>query len=249
MEGDLIDMAFAKKRVDERKEWLKNFQKGTYVDYGVEKMSYDNFINKELILFSVADNQRSIPCFVDGLKPSQRKVLFSCFKRNLRKEIKVAQLAGYVAEHSAYHHGEASLNSTIVGMAQNFVGSNNVNFLYPSGQFGTRIMGGKDASSARYVFTRLETVTRAIFHPDDEPLLNYLDEDGQVIEPDYYVPVIPTVLINGSDGIGTGWSSAVPNYSPYDIIENLRTRIQVYIDQFKFLSLSKLSKHWFSLKK
>ena len=75
---------------------------------------------------------------MDGLKPSQRKVLFACFKRKLRREIKVAQLAGYVSEHSAYHHGEAALTGTIVGMAQDFVGSNNVNLLAPCGQFGTR---------------------------------------------------------------------------------------------------------------
>ena len=221
-DGDMIDMAFAKKRVEDRKEWLRGFTKGTFVDYKVASMSYDTFVNQELILFSMADNQRSIPHLMDGLKPAQRKVLFACFKRSLKKEIKVAQLAGYVSEHSAYHHGEASLNGTIVGMAQNFVGSNNIGFLFPSGQFGTRIMGGKDAASPRYVFTRLEEVTRALFHPEDDLLLPYQDEDGQVIEPEYYAPVIPTVLVNGSDGIGTGWSSTVPNYNPREIMANIR---------------------------
>ena len=221
-DGDMIDMAFAKKRVEDRKEWLRGFTKGTFVDYKVVSMSYDTFVNQELILFSMADNQRSIPHLMDGLKPAQRKVLFACFKRSLKKEIKVAQLAGYVSEHSAYHHGEASLNGTIVGMAQNFVGSNNIGFLFPSGQFGTRIMGGKDAASPRYVFTRLEEVTRALFHPEDDLLLPYQDEDGQVIEPEYYAPIIPTVLVNGSDGIGTGWSSTVPNYNPRDIMANIR---------------------------
>lgn len=192
----MIDMAFAKKRVEDRKDWLRAFEKGTHVDYNVQSMSYDTFVNQELILFSMADNQRSIPSVMDGLKPSQRKVLFSCFKRNLKKEIKVAQLAGYVSEHSAYHHGEASLNSTIINMAQNFVGSNNINMLFPSGQFGTRIMGGKDAASPRYVFTRLEEISRVLFHPEDDQLVPYQDEDGQVIEPEYYAPVIPTVLVS-----------------------------------------------------
>ena len=225
-DGDMIDMAFAKKRVEDRKEWLRGFTKGTFVDYKVASMSYDTFVNQELILFSMADNQRSIPHLMDGLKPAQRKVLFACFKRSLKKEIKVAQLAGYVSEHSAYHHGEASLNGTIVGMAQNFVGSNNIGFLFPSGQFGTRIMGGKDAASPRYVFTRLEEVTRALFHPEDDLLLPYQDEDGQVIEPEYYAPIIPTVLVNGSDGIGTGWSSTVPNYKPREIMANIRRLIR-----------------------
>ncbi|CAB1111878.1 unnamed protein product [Ectocarpus sp. CCAP 1310/34] len=229
-DDDLIDMAFSKKRVEDRKEWLRGFKAGTHADYNVESVTYESFINKELILFSMEDNKRSIPCLVDGFKPSQRKVLFSCFKRNLRKEIKVVQLAGYVSEHSAYHHGEASLNGTITAMAQNFTGSNNLNLLTPGGQFGTRLMGGKDAASPRYIFTALEKAARAVFHPDDDALLTYLDDDGLSIEPEFYMPIIPLILVNGSDGIGTGWSSNVPNYSPHDVIENLKRRIKG--DQF-----------------
>jgi DNA topoisomerase-2 len=219
---DMVDMAFAKKRVEDRKLWLLGMEPGTHIDYGRDSVTYNEFINQELILFSHADNERSIPHFMDGFKPSQRKVLFACFKRNLKQEIKVAQLAGYISEHSAYHHGEASLTQTIIGMAQNFVGSNNINLLSPCGQFGTRLMGGKDAASPRYVFTKLEPITRCIFHPDDDALLNYLEDDGQSIEPTYYVPIIPMVLVNGSDGIGTGWSSTVPTYNPREIIANLR---------------------------
>lgn len=223
---DAIEMAFSKKRVDDRKQWLLAMEPGLHIDYDVDDISYDEFVNKELILFSHADNQRSIPHLIDGFKPSQRKVLYSCFKRNLKQEIKVAQLAGYVSEHSAYHHGEASLTQTIIAMAQNFVGCGNINLLTPCGQFGTRLMGGKDAASPRYVFTKLEPITRCIFHPDDDPLLEYLDEDGQSIEPTYYVPVIPMVLVNGSEGIGTGWSTSIPTYNPRDIIHNLRAMIQ-----------------------
>ena len=223
--NDMIDMAFAKKRVEDRKLWLLKMEAGVHIDYKVADISYDDFINHELILFSNADNERSIPNFMDGLKPSQRKVLFCCFKRNLRQEIKVAQLAGYISEHSAYHHGEASLTQTIIGMAQNFIGSNNINLLSPCGQFGTRLMGGKDAASPRYVFTKLEAITRCIFHPNDDPLLDYLDDDGQSIEPLYYVPIIPMALVNGSEGIGTGWSSSVPTYNPRQIIDNLKKMI------------------------
>ena len=222
---DVIDMAFAKKRVDDRKLWLLGIEPGTHISYE-DEVTYDDFVNKELILFSHADNERSIPHCIDGFKPSQRKVLFSCFKRNLKSEIKVAQLAGYVSEHSAYHHGEASLTQTIISMAQNFVGSNNINLLTPCGQFGTRLMGGKDAASPRYVFTKLEQITRCIFHPDDDPLLSYLDDDGQSIEPEYYVPIIPMVLVNGSEGIGTGWSSSVPTFNPREIIHNLKCMIK-----------------------
>ncbi|CAM9110129.1 unnamed protein product, partial [Choristocarpus tenellus] len=226
LDADLIDMAFSKKRVEDRKDWLRGFKAGTHADYNVQTVTYDSFVNQELILFSVEDNKRSIPSLVDGFKPSQRKVLFSCFKRNLKKEIKVVQLAGYVSEHSAYHHGEASLNSTIVGMAQNYVGSNNLGLLTPGGQFGTRLMGGKDSASPRYIFTCLEKAARVVFHPDDDPLLTYLDDDGLSIEPEFYVPVLPLILVNGCDGIGTGWSSQVPNYCPRDVIENLRRKIK-----------------------
>ena len=226
--ADLIDMVFRKTRVEDRKKWLNELEKDTFLDYSMAQsggVRYSDFINKELILFSKSDCERSIPHVMDGFKPSQRKVLFACFKRKLKDEIKVAQLAGYVGEHSAYHHGEASLHSTIINMAQSFVGTNNINLLTPSGQFGTRRMGGKDAASPRYIFTKLESITRAIFHPDDDELLNYLSDDGMSIEPEHYMPVIPMVLVNGSDGIGTGWSSCVNNYDPRAIIRNLRRLI------------------------
>lgn len=136
---ELIDMAFNKKKADDRKEWLRQYRPGTFLNHDIDSIPISDFVNKELILFSMADNVRSIPSMADGLKPGQRKVLFGCFKRNLQKEIKVAQLVGYVSEKTAYHHGEASLTSTIVGLAQNFVGSNNINLLSPNGQFGTRL--------------------------------------------------------------------------------------------------------------
>src|SRR5204862_220440 len=135
-------------------------------------------------------------------------------------EIKVAQLSGYVSEHASYHHGEASLNGTIVNMAQNFVGSNNINLLYPSGQFGTRAEGGDDAASARYIFTKLEPIARTIFPPLDDAILQYLDDDGQLVEPEWYTPILPMVLVNGASGIGTGWSTSVPSYNPRDLVAN-----------------------------
>lgn len=137
----------------------------------------------------------------------------------------MAQLSGYVSEHSAYHHGEQSLHGTIINMAQDYMGSNNVHLLSPNGQFGTRLQGGKDAASPRYIFTNLEVVSRIIFDPLDNDILNHLDEDGQSIEPEWYVPIIPMALVNGSEGIGTGWSSSIPNYNPHDIIQNLRRKI------------------------
>jgi len=221
-DGQAIEMAFSKKKVEERKEWLRSYVPGTFLDHSAEYISYHEFVHKELILFSRADLERSIPSVVDGLKPGQRKIVYACFKRNLKSDIKVAQLAGYVAEHSAYHHGEASLMSTILGLAQDFVGTNNINLLVPQGQFGTRLQGGKDAASPRYIFTRLAGLARHLFNESDDNLLAYLNEEGQTIEPEWYAPILPTVLINGAEGIGTGWSTSIPNYDPRDVVENLK---------------------------
>jgi DNA topoisomerase-2 len=225
-DGEFIDMAFNKKRADDRKEWINAYEDGVCVDHRIKHLGFGEFINKELVQFSKYDVMRSIPSVVDGLKPGQRKVLFCAFKRNLRSDIKVAQFVGYVSEQSAYHHGEQSLESTIVGMAQDFVGSNNVNLLYPSGQFGTRLQGGKDAASARYIYTRLCNHTRKMFVPSDDALLSYQVEEGQKIEPKWYCPIIPTVLVNGADGIGTGWSTSIPAYDVRDVIDNLRNLLR-----------------------
>ncbi|CAK7330893.1 unnamed protein product [Dovyalis caffra] len=221
-DGDAIELAFSKKKIEARKNWLRQYEPGTHLDQKQKLIKYSDFINKELILFSMADLQRSIPSMVDGLKPGQRKILFCCFKRNFVKEAKVAQFSGYVSEHSAYHHGEQSLAGTIIGMAQDFVGSNNINLLQPNGQFGTRSVGGKDHASARYIYTQLSPITRFLFPKDDDGLLDYLNEDGQTIEPTWYMPVIPMVLVNGCEGIGTGWSTFIPNYNPRDVVANIR---------------------------
>mmetsp|Transcript_89770 Transcript_89770/g.187564 ORF Transcript_89770/g.187564 Transcript_89770/m.187564 type:complete len:1239 (+) Transcript_89770:165-3881(+) len=221
-DGELIDMAFSKTRADDRKNWMNEYEEGTFVDHTSDTLSYSDFVNLELVQFSKYSVMRSVPSIMDGFKPTQRKVLYCCFKRNLRTDVKVAQLVGYVGEHSAYHHGEASLAGTIIAMAQDFVGSNNLNLLTPSGQFGTRAQGGSDHASARYIYTRLMPMTRLVFSPLDDAILNYLEEDGQRIEPQWYAPVIPMVLVNGATGIGTGWSTDIPNYDPLAIIENLR---------------------------
>ena len=130
-------------------------------------------------------------------------------------------MAGSVAEHSAYHHGESALMGTIINLAQNYVGSNNINLLQPCGQFGTRLQGGKDSASPRYIFTCLSPLARVIFNPHDDPLLSYQHDDNLRIEPTWYIPIVPMVLVNGALGIGTGWSTNIPTYNPLDIVNNL----------------------------
>jgi DNA topoisomerase-2 len=222
---DNIDKIFNKKRADDRKTWLENYEKTLYLDTSNPQVKYEDFMNQELIHFSTYDCARSIPNMMDGLKISLRKILFSAFKRKLTSEIKVAQFSGYVSEHSAYHHGEASLNGAIVNMAQTFVGSNNINLLEPNGQFGTRLHGGDDSASERYIFTQLNSLTRKIFPDVDDAVLNYINDDGLLVEPEFYAPIIPFTLINGISGIGTGFSSSIPAYNPKDVVQYLKSKL------------------------
>ena len=221
-----IDMVFNKKRANDRKDWLSNYDRNAYLNTSKNDVTYEEFIYNDMIHFSKYDNDRSIPNLCDGLKISLRKILYSGFKKNLKTEIKVAQFSGYVSEHSGYHHGEASLNGAIVGLAQNFVGSNNINLLHPSGQFGTRLQGGKDAASERYIFTYLNPLTRKIFSELDDPVLEYLADDGQIVEPVHYVPIIPMILVNGTKGIGTGFSTDIMCHNPIQIINYLEAKLK-----------------------
>jgi len=225
-----INLAFNKKQADDRKKWLGHYDPTKMLIPVENKATYTSFVNCELIHFSNADNIRSLPHVMDGLKPSQRKILYCCLKRNLREEIRVAQLAGYVSEHAAYHHGEASLNGTIISMTQNFVGSNNINLLVPKGQMGSRLQGGRDAASPRYVHTYMEDIVSKIFRKEDACLLKHVEDDGDVVEPEYYLPVVPLLAINGSLGIGTGYSTDVPPHKPDDIVCLLRHRLEGSMD-------------------
>lgn len=217
-----IDMAFSKDTISDRKLWLSEYNPNEILDYKLEEIPISDLIHKELKHFSVYDNMRSIPHLMDGLKPSQRKILYACLKRNLTSTIRVSQLAGYVSEVSEYHHGEVSLQEAIVSMAQDFVGSNNLNLLFPEDQFGSRITSN-DSASPRYIHTCLSKYTTKIFPQVDNPLLNYnKGDEGDFIEPEYYYPIIPMILVNGSKGIGSGFSTEIPSYNPLDLITFLK---------------------------
>jgi DNA topoisomerase-2 len=233
---DTIDKVFNKKRPDDRKMWLTEYDKNAFLNTSRPNVKYEEFIDQEMKHFSKYDCARSIPSMVDGLKISLRKILFSAFKRRLTSEIKVAQFSGYVSENSSYHHGEASLNGAIVNMAQNFVGSNNINLLLPNGQFGTRLQGGDDSASERYIFTLLNPITRSIFQDADDAVLDYVNDDGTIVEPEYYVPIIPFCLMNGISGIGTGFSCSIPSYDPKQIIQYLIARLSgSSVDSYEFV--------------
>jgi DNA topoisomerase II len=220
--SDTVAMIFDKKRADDRKVWLENYVEKEFIykdNNGTEQVPVSEFFNNEMIGFSIYDNKRSIPSVVDGLKPSQRKALWVGLKvLNTTKDYKVAQFAAEVAKQAEYHHGEQSMEQAIVGMAQTFVGSNNIAIFYESGQFGTREAGGKNAASSRYIFTRLASITRYIYRKEDDPILDYIEDEGKFIEPKYFAPIVPMLLINGSTGIGTGYSSNIPCYNPIDLV-------------------------------
>lgn len=221
---------FMKSSADARKEWLSQYDPNVSSELDEDNLvqSFSNFIDEEMIKFSIDDCKRSIPHIMDGLKESQRKILYACFLRNLNGDtLKVAQLAGYVAEKTNYHHGEQNLFDTITKMANEFVGSNNIPLLYRDGQFGTRLQGGKDAASGRYIFTRLETLTRLLYRKEDDQLLERIIDDGDIVEPKFYIPILPMILINGcSAGIGTGWSCNVPCYNPLEVIKAIETWLE-----------------------
>ena len=228
-----MDKVFNKKFADTRKDWLEKYDPSTSfsLDEGddVVNMEITDFLNNEVIKFSHNDCKRSIPSLFDGLKESQRKVLYAVKKRKLtfnKQSLKVAQLGGYVAEHTNYHHGEQNLYDTIIKLANEFPGSNNIPLLYRDGQFGTRLSGGKDAASPRYIFTKMESLTPLLFREEDDVLLEYVVDDGDVVEPTFYIPILPMILINGALGIGTGWSSSIPCFNPLDIIECVKSWLE-----------------------
>jgi DNA topoisomerase II len=225
---NVMQLAFNKKMADKRKSWLQGYDPTNIISNDQKQVSIAQFVNSDLIHFSYEDIARNIPSLVDGFKPSQRKVFYTGRIRKLfdsNKEIKVAQLAGACSELTCYHHGEASLHDTIIRLAQNYVGSNNLNLLHPQGQFGTRLMGGNDASAPRYIWTFLSPCAQYLFKGEDDGILSYVEEDGIQVEPTHYLPVIPTILVNGALGIGTGWSTFVPSFNPRDIVDNIKRKL------------------------
>ena len=231
---ETMDKVFHSKFSDQRKTWLEKYDPSIDIEIvgkqSIQMLPISDFFDLEMIKFSIDDCKRSIPTMIDGLKESHRKILYATFLKNLKytgKTMKVAQLAGFVAEKTNYHHGEQCLFDTITKLAHDFVGSNNIPLLYRDGQFGSRINGGKDAANARYIFTKADVMTRLLFRPEDDVLLTHVFDDGDKVEPLYFVPILPTILINGcTAGIGTGWSSQVPCYNPLDLVKCVKLWIK-----------------------
>jgi len=176
-----------------------------------------HFFNTAFKDFSLYDNVRSIPFLTDGLKPSLRKALYGT---QIRGEsaglLSVERLSSLVAASTDYHHGTGSMQSTIVGMANNYAGSNNLNLFVPEGQFGSRLTA--ESAAARYIETRLSPYFRMLYPKADDAILEHHETDGEKIEPKTYAPLLPMVLVNGAQGTGTGHACLIMAYKPSDIV-------------------------------
>ena len=223
-----MELAFNKKFADLRKEWIRTWEP----DYSIEDLQVlpiSDFINHEFIQFSISDLKRSLPRLMDGMKVSQRKVIWGSmliWGKGHNHKRKVSQVANNVADKTHYHHDEKCLGTTLVTMAQDFVGTNNLPYFTQDGLFGTRNGGGKDAAAARYPATSPEWWWSYVFHRDDNPLLTMAMEEGVQCEPVSLLPIIPLHVINGSLGIGTGHSTFIPNHDPIDVCNWLLSRIR-----------------------
>jgi DNA topoisomerase II len=226
---DTFEVAFDKKRATDRKDWLTKYaanQTRPSLDDDpneISAYSITTHLNVQLVKYFYDDCARTLPFVYDGLKESQRKVVYAAKKRRLVSDLKVAQFGAYVAEHTNYHHGETNLFGTIIKMAQSFPGSNNVPLLAAEGMFGTRLSGGEDAASPRYIYTKMTTAFKSLF-PESDAYESRI-QDGDEIEPEYYVPTLPVLLLNGCVGIASGWMCACPSFSPDDVKYNAQQAI------------------------
>ena len=220
-----MNMAYDEDKTDLRKQWVQMCTEDTYLPRVQGKpIKISPFIMKDLVLFSHESCTRSIPNIYDGLKPTQRKVLYTLFslpEKEALKHRKVFELTAKTAEKAQYHHGDSSLNGTIMGMMQTWCGSNNIPLLGHEGFIGSRFGLGQDGGAPRYVYSCLNEISRYIYPKIDDELLTPNEEDGVLVEPKHYMPIVPMVLINGAIGIGTGYSTSIPLHNYYQIIDYL----------------------------
>lgn len=190
-----------------------------------EAKTFEDFVRGPYASYVRADNSRKIPNGLSGLKEVQWKILWTFLRKKYKKEQKVAQMAGIIANYTHYHHGEDNISKAIINMAQDFVGANNLPYLKANGQFGTRHCGGNDHAAARYIFTELQPWVPLLYPESDFPVLQRTKADGNEVEPTEPIPIIPMCLVNGVCGLGTGWVSDIPQHNPLDLIDIVKRKI------------------------
>lgn len=229
-EPDMMDLGFNKDMSHDRKSWIThgmkepgtiNLEEDLYKEFAIEgELPLSLFVDDKLIIYHRMVLRRAIPCLYDSFKEGQRKIFYGITHDADAKKgtVGVENLTGSIKKLTGYHHGADSLEGGIKNMAMGFVGSNNIPLLVNAGEFGTRVRGGKDAAAARYIETRCEDITDILFSSADEPLYENNVEDNKPVEYKYYMPIMPLILINGADGIASGFSSNIPCYNPDDLL-------------------------------
>lgn len=230
--GKMLE-TFDKRYADARKEWLAqdiNINNIEIYTKTVTTRNINDFIDQELILFGRDANSRTLRRVYDGLSLSQRKLLFYSFKHfNIssttnKKYIPsgtdtVAQEAKSITN---YHHGVDSITGVLEGQARFYIGASNIQLYKDVGSFGTRFENGADCAAARYTKVSPSRLLPKIFRSEDLPVLDYKIEEGNSIEPRTYIPVVPVVLIIGVKATGNGWSSKIPCFNPFELIDYIK---------------------------
>lgn len=175
------------------------------------------FFNEDYIAFASYDGTRKIASCIDGLKPTARKVVFTMLDLNIVEPKKVDSIKAKVADHTEYIHGQDTIEGVIVNLAQDYVGACNIPLLIREGNFGYRLM--PNASASRYIKTAQESYLKLLFRKDDNAVIGQQEFEGTKIEPQYYVPVVPMLLVNGAEGIAVGYAQKILPRNPQNLMK------------------------------
>ena len=186
-----------------------------------KQLPLEGFFKNEYIDFSVYDNVRKLGNYIDGQKNASRKIVHTVLQQNIDKFVKVSNLGPKVQDYSQYLHG--SLEGTIVNMTASYVGSgNNVPLLEGDGNFGSAFIN--DAAATRYIFARMNPILKQLYVKDDFVNLEHQNFEGTKIEPRFYVPVLPMLAINGSEGVSIGFAQKILPRKPKEIMKWVKQR-------------------------
>lgn len=188
-----------------------------------KQLPLEGFFKNEYIDFSVYDNVRKLGNYIDGQKNASRKIVHTVLQQNIDKFVKVSNLGPKVQDYAQYLHG--SLEGTIVNMTANYVGSgNNVPLLEGDGNFGSSFIN--DAAATRYIFARMNPILKQLYNKDDFVNLPHQNFEGAKIEPRFYVPVLPMLAINGSEGVSIGFAQKILPRKPKEIVKWVQQRAE-----------------------
>lgn len=185
-------------------------------------MKITEFFNKDYVDQASYDNLRKIASLVDGQKNASRKVLYTVLEKNIKEKLKVSQMNSKMAEFAEYLHGDAS--GVICNLAQDFPGTNNIPLLQKKGNFGTRF--SQEPSAPRYIYAYGTDQFFNLFKKEDMPILKQQYFEGQQIEPMYYVPSLPILLVNGSEGVSSGFAQKILPRDPKELIKYIKARLR-----------------------